>query len=191
MRRAAEGCRSALGLLSLLAAAGFAAGLAAGCGYTTRPGLPTPYQTIYVHPLVNRIDLTDLGGNLSRFPVYRHAMETELTDEILRRFQFTGLLRPSPRETADVRLEGELLQFRRDALRYSASGDVEEWRLSLVVSLRLIDRETGTTVWSEPGFVGDTTYFTTGPYAEAESGALARAITDLSRRIVERTVENW
>ena len=163
----------------------------ASCGYTTRPGLASYLRTVYVSPFVNKIDLTTLTNDYQRFPVYRHGMEVDLTNEVINRFQFTGLLRPTRPERADARLEGELVQFRRDALRYDASQRIEEWRLSLVVNLQFYDLHSNTLLWEESGFTGDTTYFALGSNAESEATAMARAIQDVARRIVERTVESW
>jgi hypothetical protein len=165
--------------------------LAAGCGYTTRPGLAPHLRTIYIKPFTNQIDISRITTNVERFPIYRHRMEVDLTNAVIERYQFTGLLRPISAERADCRLEGDLLEFRRDALRYDASQRIEEWRLSLVVNLRFVDQTTQTVLWEESGFVGDTTYFTLGVKAESEDSALNRAITDLARRIVERSVEDW
>ena len=168
--------------------------LSAGCGYTTRPGIAAHLRTVYVQPFVNKIDLTRLSSSRERFPIYRHQMEVDLTNEVVRRYQFTGLLRPAAPERAHTRLEGELVDFRRDALRFNASQQVEEWRLNLVVNLRFIDqtdRANEAILWEESGFTGDTTYFALGANAESESSALNRAFTDLARRIVERSVEDW
>jgi hypothetical protein len=162
-----------------------------GCGYTTRPGLAPHLKTVYVKPFANKIDVTRLSSGNERFPIYRHQMEVDLTKAVLNRYQFTGLLRPARPEQADCRLEGELTDFRRDALRYNASSQVEEWRLNVVVNLRFVDQTTDTLLWEESGFTGDTTYFALGSGAESESKALDRAITDLARRIVERSVESW
>ncbi len=171
-----------------LAACGF---LIAGCGYTTRPGVASHLRTVYVKPFVNKIDVTQLTTGDERFPIYRHRMEVDLTTAVVNRFQFTGLMRPAAMNRADARLEGDLVSFRRDALRYNASQQVEEWRLNVVVNLRFFDQTTQTLLWEEPNYTGDTTYFALGSNAESESTALDRAITDLARRIVERTVENW
>jgi len=168
-----------------------ACGLAAGCGYTARPGLASHLKTVYVKPFSNQIDVTQLSTGYERFPIYRHQMEIDLTNAVTNRFQFTGLLRPSTAERADARLEGDLVGFRKDPLRYDASQQVEEWRLNIIVDLRFIDQTTNLLVWEEAGFIGDTTYFAVGSNAESESSALDRAITDLARRIVERTVEHW
>ena len=162
-----------------------------GCGYTPRPGLPSHLQTVYVKPFVNQIDVTQLATSREQFPIYRHGMEIELTNAVINRFQFTGLMRPANADRADARLEGELVEFRRDALRYDASQQVEEWRLNVVVNIRFFDQTTKTLMWEETRFTGDTTYFALGPNTESESQALTRAITDLARRIVERTIESW
>ena len=165
--------------------------LVSGCGYTTRPGLPSHLRMIYIKPFVNKIDVTQLSTGDERYPIYRHKMEVDLTNEVINRYQFTGLLRPARAERADCRLEGDLVEFRRDPLRYNASQQVEEWRLNIVVNLRFVDQTTQTLMWEESRFTGDTTYFALGPNAQTEATALDRAITDLARRIVERTVENW
>ena len=165
--------------------------LLSGCGYTTRPGLASHLKTVYVKPFVNKIDLTQLTTNLQQFPVYRHGMEVDITNAVIGRYQFTGLLRPASAERANCRLEGELLEFRRDPLRYDASQQVEEWRLNIVVNLRFIDQTTNTLLWEEQRLTGDTTYFALGASAESEATALSRATTDLARRIVERSVESW
>lgn len=165
--------------------------LAAGCGYTAKPGLAPHLKTVYVKPFTNQIDLTQVASGRERFPIYRHGMEVDLTNAVINRFQFTGLMRPAGAERANARIEGELVAFRRDALRLSASQQVEEWRLNLVVNLRFVDQTANTVVWEEGQFTGDTTYFALGANAESESKALERAMTDLARRIVERTVENW
>ena len=163
-----------------------------GCGYTSRPGAASIFKTVYVKPFVNRIDITQLStSDQDRFPLYRHHMEVDITNEVINRFQFTGLMRPAGPDRADVRLEGELVSYHKDPLRYDPAQQVEEWRVNVVVNLRFIDQTTQMLLWEESHFVGDATYFAIGPKAESEAAALDRAITDLARRVVERTVESW
>ena len=57
---------------------------AAGCGYTTRPGIASHLRTVYVKPFVNKIDITALGTGRERFPIYRHQMEIDLTNAVIR-----------------------------------------------------------------------------------------------------------
>ena len=56
-------------------------------------------RTVYSKPFINKIDITQLGMNVREFPIYRHGMETDLTDAVIRRYQFTGLLRPDRKST--------------------------------------------------------------------------------------------
>ena len=165
--------------------------LFAGCGYTTRPGLPSNFRTVYIAPFSNKIDLTQIQTGYQNFPIYRPAMEADVTKNVINRFQFTGLLRPASKDKADTRLEGELVEFRRDALRYSASQNVEEWRLSIVVNVRFYDQAANTLVWEESRLTGDATFFTIGANAKSETSALDLALEDVARRVVERTVESW
>ena len=191
-RQKAEGRRqrSASAALCLLLTA-FCLLVLHGCGYTTRPGLPSYLRTVYVKPFSNQIDITRLSSGDERFPIYRHQMEVDLTNAVINRYQFTGLLRSARVETADCRLEGDLIAFRRDPLRYNTSQQVEEWRLNIVVNLRFYDQKKSEVLWEEQSFTGDTTYFALGAKTESESAALTRAITDLAKRIVERSVEVW
>jgi hypothetical protein len=55
----------------------------------------------------------------------------------------------------------------------------------------MIDNTTGEVYWEEPSFAGEATYFLTGAQAKSETAALDEALTDLARRVVERTVQNW
>ena len=57
--------------------------------------------------------------------------------------------------------------------------------------MELINTKTGTLMWKEKGFAGETTYMTAGPLAKSDDDATTVAVDDLARRIVERTVEAW
>ena len=50
---------------------------------------------------------------------------------------------------------------------------------------------TGKIIWKEKEFSGEATYRTTGSLAATESASVKDAVSDLARRIVERTVEGW
>ena len=118
-------------------------------------------------------------------------LETELTKSVINRFLFDGNLKPSAEDSSDVVLKGELTEFRRDPLRFTDDNDVEEYRINLVVNLSLWDRKENKLIWQEHGFTGDSTYFSSGPQAKSEDSAITDAVNDLSRRIVERAVEQW
>ena len=87
-------------------------------------------------------------------------------------------------------LEGELVNYRKDALKYTGTDDrnVEEYRISITVNLKLVDVYKESVLWQLDGFVGDTTYFTA---EKSESTAISAAIEDLARRVVDRAVDVW
>lgn len=162
-----------------------------GCGYTTRSMISDKYKTIYVTPFVNKIDITQETDVASKYKIYRPMLETDITRSVINKFLMDGNLKPAKSEAADLVLKSELVEFRKDPLKYSDSDEVEEYRVSLVVNIGLWDNKENKLVWEEKNFTGDTAYFTTGTLAKSEAQAISDAITDLARRIVERAVEEW
>lgn len=163
----------------------------AGCGYTTRSMVSDKYKTIYVRPFVNKIDITQETDVASKYKIYRPMLETDITKTVINKFLYDGNLKPINLESAGLILKAELVEFRKDPIRYSDSDEVEEYRINLVVNISLWDNKENRFIWEESNFTGDTTYFTTGSSAKSESLAINDAITDLARRIVERVVEEW
>lgn len=163
----------------------------AGCGYTTRSLLPSNYKTIYVDSFGNKIKITAEQSNVRMYRGYRPGLEADLTKEIINQFLFDGNLKIASQDSANIILKGELVDFRKEPLRYDANDNIEEFRLVLTVNIELTDAETGKMVWKEKNFSGETTYFTQGPLAIDENTAVVKGIQDLARRIVERTVEAW
>lgn len=162
-----------------------------GCGYTTRSMISTKFRTIYVTPFVNKVDITNEIYTSTKYRIYRPTLETDITKVVTNKFLFDGNLKPVKEGGADLILKGELIEFRKDPLRYDNSDNVTEYRINLVVNISLWDKKEDKLVWQENGFTGDTSYFTTGTQAKSEDAAINDALTDLARRIVERTVEQW
>lgn len=167
-----------------------------GCGYTTRSMVSTKFKTIYVEPFSNKIDITKETDSGSKYKLYKPTIETDLTRAVINKFLFDGNLKPVKEENADLVLKGEVVEFRKDPLRYSTDNEVDEYRINLVVNLSLWDTKANKLVWRETGFTGDTTYFPLSSSLQAvtkksDDVASNEAVTDLARRIVERTVEEW
>lgn len=173
------------------AAAGLLALALAGCGYSVTRLLPSAYQKIYVEPFVNRIPITAEVSERFGFQTSLPELEEKVTRGVINRFLFDGNLRITTKpEEADLKLEGELIDFNRQPVRRLEDGAVEEYRLNLAASVSARDRE-GKVIWQESNLVGDTTYFVTGALAKSESTAVDDLVTDFSRRIVEGIIENW
>lgn len=162
-----------------------------GCGYTTRSMISSKFRTIYVTPFINKIDIIQEDNTGNKYKVYKPLLETDITKAVNNKYILDGNLKPVKKEFADLVLKGELMEFRRDPLRYTDGNDVAEYRLNLVVSISLWDNKENKLVWEEKGWTGTATYFTEGQFAKSETIAINDTITDLSRRIVERTIQQW
>lgn len=165
-----------------------------GCGYTTRSMISSKFHTIYITPFVNKVDITRETDAAYKYRIYRPMLETDITKKVINKYLFDGNLRPVKTESADLILKGELVEFRRDPLRYTDNDEVEEYRINIVVNISLWDRKENKLVWQENNFTGDFTYFTsftTSGTPKSEDVAVTDALDDLARRIVERTVEQW
>ena len=165
-----------------------------GCGYAVRSVYVGPYKTICVEPFVNKVDIfsEDASSLSQRFRTYYPLLETDLRTMIINRFMYDGGLRIASKDEADLILKGELIEYRRDPLRYENNQeDVVEYRISLIMHLTLYKKGEEKPLWDEPNFIGDAAYFTSGTQAKSEKAALDDAVSDLARRVIERTVENW
>ena len=162
-----------------------------GCGYTTRSMVSDKFLTIYVTPFINKIDITNEVNAANKYRIYRPMIETDITRYVNNRYLFDGNLKPVREELADLVLKGEVVEFRKDPLRYLNNDEVSEYRINLVVNLSLWDRKENKLLWQENNFTGDITYFTSGSQAKSEDAAVIDALNDLARRVVERTVEDW
>ena len=159
-----------------------------GCGYTTGSLLPSNYKKIAIQPFENKIN--NLDENSSDH-VYVPSLETSVRTAIIDRFLFDGNLHIDDADKSDLILSGNLISIAQDDLRQDANQNIQEYRIRIIVSLKLTDRVTDKVLWTEPSFTGETTYFLTGTQASTQSAAIDAALTDLATRIVERTVENW
>ena len=143
----------------------------AGCGYASRTVYRGPYKTVFIEPFVNKVDvLSEDATSLSqRFRTYHPLMENDIRSAVINRFMYDGGFRIAKKDEADIILKGELIDYRRDALRYENNQeDVSEYRISLVMRLTLYKRGDDQPLWDEPNFIGDSTYFVSGAQPRAK-----------------------
>lgn len=162
-----------------------------GCGYTTRSMISSRFKTIYITPFVNKIDITEETDVASKYKIHRPLLDSDVTKAVINKFLFDGNLKPVKAQNADLTLKGEVIEIRKDPLRYDDNDEVSEYRVNIVVNISLWDNREDKMLWSENSFAGDNTYFTSGASATSEAASIGNAIADLARRVVERTVEEW
>ena len=67
----------------------------------------------------------------------------------------------------------------------------KQYRLFIVVRLKLVEAKTGDIIWEEPNFTGDTEYFVTTVTSIGEQKAAVDAVHRLAYNIVDRITEDW
>ncbi len=156
----------------------------AGCGYTHHTVLPQGIKTIYIETLRNEVPIEQVYA-------YQPGLEIDITNAIIRRIHRDGNLRVVSREEADVRLECSLIGFEQEGLRFTSLESVREYRLYIVLSMRLVDTKTGNLFWEEGNFTGDAEYFVSLNRTIAREEASRRAIERLAKNVVDRIAEDW
>lgn len=162
-----------------------------GCGYTTGSLLPAHVKNIYVENFVNKIPLTEEVSDRNRYKTYRPRLELDITEAIIDKFIFDGHLRITQKQDADLVLEGELLDFRREPTKYGDNDAIEQYRIAIIINMKLMETKSDKVLWQEKGFAGSDYYYTVGSQAKSEDTAVTDAIDDLARRVVEKTIEVW
>ena len=158
--------------------------LFSGCGYTRKTTLPQNIKTIYVDTVKNKIPIENVYA-------YVPGLEMMATNAIIRRFERDGNLRIVARDKADSILQCDLIGFDQEGVRFSSLERVEEYRLFVIVAMRLVDAKTGHVIWEEPNFSGDSEYFVSNVRSVAREEAAQRAVDRLARNVVDRVVEDW
>jgi len=157
------------------------------CGYSTKSLLPAHLRSVHVEAFKNKIIYTTDGKRNLYFPL----LEVDIHNAVIDRFLFDGNVKIGKSDTSSMTLTGELVKYYRSDLRKTDNDDVEEYRVHVVVNMELFDNVKDEIIWRENGFTGEATYFIRGPLTTTEDSAIREAVTDLARRIIERTIENW
>ena len=156
-----------------------------GCAsYKMKPAIPNGIETIYVKTVVNKIPLEAVYA-------YEPGLEISITNEIIERLHIDGNLKVVEESSADAILEANLIGFEQEPVRFTRFESVEEYRLFMVLDMRLIDQRSGEVLWREPSFTGDQEYFITEVRSIEREKASASAIKRLARNVVDRIVEDW
>jgi len=122
---------------------------------------------------------------------YVPGLEMDITNAIIRRLQVDGNLEVVERDEADAVLEADLLRFEQEGLRFTSLESVEEYRVFIVLDLRLVDAETEEVIWREENFSGDSEYFVSDVRSINREKGARDAVERLARNVVDRITEDW
>ncbi|MDR2426960.1 MAG: LPS assembly lipoprotein LptE [Endomicrobium sp.] len=144
--------------------------------------LPEHIKKVYVKPITNNTNQYGLEAKFTNAVV----------DEILRDGRLS--LVNSPTE-ADGVIAGTIKKYILQPLTYDANMVTEQYKLWIIVSVSLVDRENNVTLWTEPNLEGIQIYLdaTKGSIGEGMTEEEAREIIweKLSRDIVKRTIKGF
>jgi hypothetical protein len=144
-----------------------------------------------VETFKNSIDITKEPSTKYRYNVYKPFLEVKVTNAVIDRLLYDGNLKVVDLESADLLLQGEVVNYLRQPLRYSDAKDILEYRLNIIVNFTLKDLRSDKIVLEDKNLAADTTYFVTGKSAKTEDSALIGLVEDLARRIINRIVDRW
>jgi len=162
-----------------------------GCGYVNKSLIAPEANSIFVETFKNNIDITKETSTRQRYNVNKPFLEIKITNAIIKRFLYDGNMKIVDLDSADLLLQGELVNYLRQPLKYSSAKDIEEYRLNVVVNFTVKDLKTDKILLDQKSITADTTYFVTGNAAKTEDTAIDGLLEDLSRRVVNSIVHRW
>ncbi|MFA5160132.1 MAG: LptE family protein [Candidatus Omnitrophota bacterium] len=155
-----------------------------GCGYTRKTVLPRNVKTIYIETVKNKL-------NADKLYAYQPGLEMDITNAVIQRLQQDGTLKVVEQKKADAILKTDLVSLDQEGLRFNSLEGVAQYRLFIVVRLKLVEAKTGDLIWEEPNFSGDTEYYVTNVTSIGEQKAAVDAVHHLAYNIADRIVEDW
>jgi len=169
----------------LIACGGGALLCLAGCASSSSVYEPAPIilpqhiKKIAVRPFVNK---TQFFG-----------LEEKLWLAVTNEFIQDGRIAYTPKESdADGVVVGEIARYLLQPVSYDQNLVVREYKLTVLVNLKFIDRVTNTLLWEEPRMQEDFQFFVeTQPGGLSEEEARLRIWDLFARDIVKRTIEGF
>src|SRR3990167_9403651 len=93
-----------------------------GCGYTQKARLPNDIKTIAIATFKNEIPPEEQFA-------YHAGLEIELTNAVRDRFIFDGNLKVVDESEAEAILQGSIISYEQETLRFDRLESVQEYRL--------------------------------------------------------------
>lgn len=150
--------------------------LLAGC-YTARNSIPSHIKTIAIPVFVNRS--------------LQAALEDELTQRVIDRFQTNNQLRLAEPGEANAELDGTITAYTNNVYRFNNQERADEYIVTITLDVAVLDRVKNRELWSQEGIRASATYLISGSQARTEADARKEAVNQVADILLSRTVEGW
>lgn len=145
------------------------------CGYRVGSLLPKDIKTVTVPMFINSTAEPEL--------------ESIVTNGIIQEFIADGTLKITEEENADTLLIGEIIDYRREPLRFNKDEVTREYRLLIAVKIIFKDLRRNEAIFENPRVEGYSTFFVGTSLPESERLAIPATVKDLAHHVVEKVVE--
>ena len=156
------------------------------CGMELKSSLPEHIKNIAIPTFTNK--------------TMKYGIETKLTDAVIRQFLVDGRLSVVDKDKADAVLEGVISRYLLEPMAYDANNVVIQYRLKMVIDIKLLDVKENKILWvqEQVGGItgGSTTFYVSGTTGfvetiETEYDAQSRVFDKVASDIVNRTIYGW
>lgn len=146
-----------------------------GCGYSNEALIDTRYRTVYVQTF----------DNLSWYRGFEVGLTRAVVNEINERTR----MKLAPRDSADTLLTGKILDFKQNVLTETATDNIREIEVTLVVDMTWLDLRTGRAIKEVRNFVQ--TRQAKFDIGQTLDTATADAFTHVAERLVNQLEFDW
>jgi outer membrane lipopolysaccharide assembly protein LptE/RlpB len=147
------------------------------CGYSASPTLSSSIKRIYIPTFENETT--------------RYGIEQDLTEAVVNAFTSDNRLTVVSERDADVMLRGVIIRYEKGALTFDRAATVDEFRVSISISVVLEDLRQGKVLWEDDTMSAWDSYNEADTGATSEDAATAKVMDTLAKDIVSRTIEGW
>jgi acylphosphatase len=147
--------------------------LASGCAYSFRGSLP---------PGVGSVQVVQFRSTVTEF-----GLEQEITSQVTELIVSDGRV-SIDNSSPDARIEGTISSFTREAVAYTGSEQVQEYRLDIRISVSM-DRTRDNDYILRNESVADWVVY--DPGAESYESARDRLVTQISELVVRACLSGW
>ncbi len=145
-----------------------------GCGHYKMGGtVPQTMRNVSVPVFANDTEHAEVGRVVTK------AIREKMINQ--------GAFSIVPDQAAGLRVQGAVSNYSGGSVRYDRnhSTSVDEYRMSLTVTIDLVEPATGNILLGGRRITGATTFITRGDYLTGMQDALPRAADDIARQVID------